>query len=152
MAQNNKAVVTNRQALRDYYVEKAYEAGLELLGNEVKSLRAGKANLKGSFARVENGEIFVYNMHISPYEYSHEDYDPLRPRKALLRKTEIKQIWTGLSQKGYTLVPLKIYFKRGFAKIELALARGKRAYDKRRAIKEKQAKKEIDRALRSKNK
>ena len=152
MAQNGKAVVTNRQALRDYYVEKAYEAGLELLGNEVKSLRAGKANLKGSFARVENGEIFVYNMHISPYEYSHEDYDPLRPRKALLHKVQIKQIWTGLSQQGYTLIPLKIYFKRGFAKIELALARGKKLHDKRRAIKEKQAKKEIDKALRRRNK
>ena len=152
MAKNSKPVVTNRQALRDYYIEKAYEAGLELAGNEVKSLRAGKANLKGSFARIEKGEIFVYNMHINPYEYSQEEYDPLRPRKALLHKAQIKQIWTGLSQKGYSLVPLKIYFKRGYAKIELALARGKKHYDKRRVLKEKQAKREIDRALRSKEK
>jgi SsrA-binding protein len=152
MAQNGKPVVTNRQALRDYYVEKAYEAGLQLQGNEVKSLRAGKANLKGSFARLENGEIFVYNMHISPYEYSHEEYDPLRPRKLLLHKAQIKQIWTALSQKGYTLVPLKVYFKRGHAKMELAVARGKRQYDKRRALKEKQARREIDRALHRKSK
>ena len=152
MAQNSKAVVTNRQALRDYYVEKAYEAGLQLKGNEVKSLRAGKANLKGSFARIENGEIFVFNMHISPYEYSREDYDPLRPRKLLLHKAQIKQIWTGLSQKGYTLVPLKIYFKRGHAKMEVALARGKRQYDKRRTLKEKQARREMDKALRRKDK
>ncbi|MGB2661051.1 MAG: SsrA-binding protein SmpB [Candidatus Omnitrophota bacterium] len=150
MAQNGKTVVTNRQALRDYYVEKAYEAGLQLKGNEVKSLRAGKANLKGSFARIEKGEIFVYNMHISPYEYSQEDYDPLRPRKLLLHKAQIKQIWTGLSQKGYTLVPLKIYFKRGHAKMEVALARGKRQYDKRVTLKEKQARREMDRALRRK--
>ncbi|MGB2599865.1 MAG: SsrA-binding protein SmpB [Candidatus Omnitrophota bacterium] len=150
MAQNGKTVVTNRQALRDYYVEKAYEAGLQLKGNEVKSLRAGKANLKGSFARIEKGEIFVYNMHISPYEYSREDYDPLRPRKLLLHKAQIKQIWTGLSQKGYTLVPLKIYFKRGHAKMEVALARGKRQYDKRVTLKEKQARREMDRALRRK--
>ena len=110
MAKNSKPVVTNRQALRDYYIEKAYEAGLELAGNEVKSLRAGKANLKGSFARIEKGEIFVYNMHINPYEYSQEEYDPLRPRKALLHKAQIKQIWTGLSQKGYTLHCLRHTF------------------------------------------
>ena len=152
MPQNNKSAVTNRQALRDYYIEKAYEAGIELTGNEVKSLRAGKANLKGSFARIENGEIFVYNMHVSPYEYSCEDYDPLRKRKLLLHKAQIKQIWVKLSQQGFTLVPLKVYFKRGYAKVELALARGKRQYDKRRALKEKQAKREIDRALRRKSK
>ena len=152
MTQNGKTVVTNRQALRDYYIEKAYEAGIELTGNEVKSLRAGKANLKGSFAKIENGEIFVYNIHISPYEYSREDYDPVRPRKLLLHRAQIKQIWAKLSQQGFTLVPLKVYFKRGYAKVELALARGKRQYDKRRALKEKQARKEIDRALRRKNK
>jgi SsrA-binding protein len=150
MAQDIKTIVTNRQALRDYYIEKAYEAGLQLSGNEVKSLRAGKANLKGSFAKIENGEIFLYNMHISPYEYSREDYEPLKPRKLLLHKAQIKQIEVKLSQQGYTLVPLKLYFQRGYAKVELALARGKRQYDKRRALKEKQARREIDRALRRK--
>jgi SsrA-binding protein len=152
MAQNERTVVTNRQALRDYYIEEAYEAGLELTGNEVKSLRGGKANLKGSFARIENGEVFVYNMHISPYEYSREEYDPLRRRKLLLHKTQIKKIFTKLTQQGYTIVPLKVYFKRGYAKVELALARGKKQYDKRRVLKEKQAKREIDRALRRKEK
>ncbi len=146
-----KTVVTNRQALRDYYVEKAYEAGLQLRGNEVKSLRNGKANLKGSFARIENGELFVYNMHISPYKYSREDYDPVRRRKLLLRKTEIKHLDEKSSQEGYTLVPLKVYFRRGYAKLEVALARGKKLYDKRRVLKEKQATREIDRALRHKN-
>ncbi|MGD2278751.1 MAG: SsrA-binding protein SmpB [Candidatus Omnitrophota bacterium] len=150
MAQNGKTIVTNRQALRDYYVEKAYEAGLQLLGNEVKSLRAGKANLKGSFAKVEGGEIVLYNMHISPYEYSHEEYNPLRPRKLLLHKAQIKQIEVKLTQRGYTLVPLKVYFLRGYAKVELALVRGKKLYDKRRVLKEKQARKEMDRALRRK--
>ena len=150
MARESKTAVTNRQALRDYYVEKAYEAGLQLQGNEVKSLRAGKANLKGSFARIENGQIFIYNMHISPYEYSHEEYDPLRPRKLLLHKAQIRQIEIKVSQQGYTLVPLKVYFKKGYAKVELALARGKKHYDKRRVLKEKQAKREIDRALRQK--
>ncbi len=150
MAQNNKTIVTNRQALRDYYIEKAYEAGLQLSGNEVKSLRAGKANLKGSFARVESDEIILHNMHISPYEYSREDYDPLRPRKLLLHKAQIKQIKVKLTQRGYTLVPLKLYFKRGYAKVELVLARGKKLYDKRRVLKEKQAKREIDKALRRK--
>ncbi len=150
MAKENKAVVTNRQALRDYYIEKAFEAGIELRGNEVKSLRAGKANLKGSFARIEKGELYIYNLHISPYKYSREDYDPLRPRKLLLHKTEIRHMEIKSSQQGYTLVPLKIYFKRGYAKIEVAVARGKKFYDKRRALKEKQAKKEMDRALRKK--
>ncbi|MFQ5952650.1 MAG: SsrA-binding protein SmpB [Candidatus Omnitrophota bacterium] len=150
MAQDKKAIVTNRQALRDYYVEKAYEAGLQLQGNEVKSLRAGKANLKGSFAKIENGEVFIYNMHISPYKYSREEYDPLRPRKVLLHKAQIKQIEIKLSQQGYTLVPLKIYFQRGYAKVEVALARGRKLYDKRKALKEKQAKREMDRAMRRK--
>jgi len=146
-----KAVITNRQALRDYYVEKAYEAGLQLKGNEVKSLRNGKANLKGSFAKFENGELFLYNMHISPYEYSRENYNPLRPRKLLLNKAELKQLQQGMEQKGHALIPLKVYFKRSYAKAEIALARGKKMYDKRRALKKKEAEREIDRALRHKN-
>ncbi|MFC1644151.1 SsrA-binding protein SmpB [Candidatus Omnitrophota bacterium] len=144
----NKTVVTNRQALRDYHVEKVYEAGLQLKGTEVKSLRGGKANLKGSFARVENGELFLYGMHINPYEYSQEEIDPTRCRKLLLHKAQVKQLDVKSSQQGYTLVPLKVYFKRGYAKVEIALARGKRLYDKRIALKKNQAKREIERALR----
>lgn len=148
----NKTVITNRQALRDYYIVKAYEAGLELLGNEVKSLRNGKANLKGSFAKFENGELFLFNMHISPYEYSQEEYNPIRRRKLLLHKAEIKHLVVKILQQGHTLVPLKVYFRHGYAKVEIALARGKKFHDKRRSLKEKQAKKEIDRALRHKDK
>ena len=152
MPQNNKAVVSNKKALRDFHIEKTYEAGIELFGKEVKSLRAGNANLKGSFARIEKGEVLLFNMHISPYEYSREDEtDPLRPRKLLLHKAQIRQLETKLTQQGYTLVPLKVYFKKSYAKIELGLGRGKRLYDKRHAIKEKQAKKEMARALRHKN-
>jgi len=147
-----KTINTNRQAHRDFHIDRTYEAGLELLGNEVKSLRDGGANLKGSFARVENGELFLYNMHINPYKYSREECDPLRRRKLLLHKAEIKQLVVKSSQQGYTLVPLKIYFKRSYAKIEIGLARGKRQYDKRVALKEKQAKREITRTLRLRNK
>ncbi|MEA3490151.1 MAG: SsrA-binding protein SmpB [Candidatus Omnitrophota bacterium] len=147
MAKDRQAIVTNRQAFRDYRVEKTYEAGLELRGGEVKSLRGGKANLKGSFARVENGEIFLYGMHISPYEYDREDYDPKRPRKLLLHKVQIRQLEVKSAQQGYALVPMKIYFSRGYAKVEIGLAVGKKLYDKRTALKEKQAKREIDRAL-----
>ena len=150
MAKDN-IVTTNRQALRDYHIEKTFEAGLQLQGNEVKSLRAGNANLKGSFAKFEKEELFLYNMHISPYEYSREDYDPLRCRKLLMHKTELKHIAIKFLQQGYTLVPIKVYFKRGYAKIEIALAKGKKLYDKRKAIKEKQVKQEIDRALRHGN-
>ena len=146
----DKTAVTNRQALRDYYIEKAYEAGIQLQGNEVKSLRAGNASLKGSFAKLENSELFLYNMHISPYKYSREDYDPLRPRKLLLHKTQIRQLGEKSLREGYTLVVLKVYFRRSYAKAEIAVAKGKKFYDKRRALKEKQAKKEMDRALRHK--
>jgi len=143
----NSIMITNRQALRDYHIEKAFEAGIQLFGNEVKSLRAAQANLKGSFAKVEDGEIFLHNMHISPYEFSRDDQDPVRPRKLLLHKTEIRNIVAKINQQGYTLVPLKVYFKRGYAKVELALAKGKKHYDKRAALKKKQAKREMDKEL-----
>ena len=151
MADKKKPVVTNRQAHRDYYIENTYEAGLALKGSEVKSLRGGKANLKGSFACVEKGEIFIHGMHISPYKYSQDEYNPIRKRKLLLHKREIEQIIVKSLQKGQTIVPLKIYFSRGHAKIEIALARGKKHYDKRTAIKKKEATREVDRALRHKN-
>ena len=151
MPENMKIVATNRQALRDFHIEKKFETGIELSGNEVKSLRAGKVNLKGSFARIENGECFLYNAHINPYEYSREESDPLRKRKLLLHKAQIRQLDIKLSQRGYALVPVKIYFKGSYAKVEIGLGKGKKLYDKRVALKEKQAKREIDRALRHKN-
>jgi len=146
-----KITITNRQALRDFHIDRGYEAGIMLKGNEVKSLRAGGANLKGSFAKIENEELFIYNMHIDPYEYSREECDPLRKRKLLLNKSEIKQLDMKTSQQGFTLVPIKVYFCRGYAKIEIALAKGKRQYDKRKALKEKQVKREIEREVRHKN-
>lgn len=143
--------ITNRQALRDFYIEKTYEAGLELFGTEVKSLRAGKANLKGSFAKIENGEVFLINMHISPYEYSREEIDPVRKRKLLLHKGQIRQLEIQTAHKGYALVPLKVFFKGSYAKVELAVGRGKKLHDKRASIKEKQARKEIDRIIKHQN-
>jgi len=140
-------LVSNRQAFRDYKIEKTFEAGLQLFGNEVKSLRAGNANLKGSFAKVEGEQIFVHNLHISPYEFSREESDPLRPRKLLLHKREILYLSAKIDQRGYTLVPLKIYFHRGYAKVELGLGRGKKLYDKRASLKKKQARREVDREL-----
>ena len=144
---DRKPVISNKKALRDFFIEKRFEAGIQLFGNEVKSLRSGNANLKGSFARIENGEVFLYNMHISPYEFSREERDPLRPRKLLMKKSEITHLEVALTQKGFTLVPLSVYFKRGYAKVELALAHGKRQFDKREAIKEKETRREIDREL-----
>ena len=148
----NKATISNKQARRDFHIEKTYEAGLELFGNEVKSVRAGKANLKGSFARIERGEVFLYDMHITPYKYSQEEVDPVRSRKLLLHKKEIAYIEVKLTQQGYALVPLKVYFKRSYAKVEIGLGKGKKLYDKRHALKEKQAKREVERVLRHKNK
>jgi SsrA-binding protein len=151
MAEKQKPVIVNRQASRDFFLEKAYEAGLQLRGDEVKSLRAGKANLKGSFARVDGTELYIFGMHISPYKFAREEYDPIRPRKLLLNKAEIKQIIVKIQQRGYTIVPTKVYFRRGYAKVEIALSKGKKLYDKRVAIKEKQAKREMDKALRHKD-
>lgn len=138
----------NRKARHDYFIHEALEAGIALTGTEVKSLRAGKANLKDSYASVKNGEVFLENMHISPYEQgSFSNHDPLRKRKLLLHKKEIMKIVGQTKEKGFTLVPLKIYFKRGRAKVELALASGKHNYDKRRTLADKAAKRDIERAL-----
>jgi len=148
----NKTIVTNRKALRDYHIESHFEAGLQLYGNEVKSLRAGEVNLNGSFAKVEGREIFLYNMHISPYEYCSDEQDPLRPKKLLLHKHEISQLIVKITQKGLTLVPTKIYFARGYAKVELGLATGKKQHDKRADLKEKQTMREAQKEVRSRNK
>ena len=152
MKEARKVLITNRQASRDFFLEKSYEAGLQLRGDEVKSLREGKANLKGSFARIDGGAAYIFGMHINPYKFAREEHDPVRPRKLLLHKSEIKQIIVKSLQQGYTLVPTKIYFSRGYAKVEIALAKGKKLHDKRTAVKEKQAKREIDKALRQRNK
>lgn len=151
MAEIVKPTITNREASRDFYLEKAYEAGIQLRGDEVKSIRAGKANLKGSFARLDGTEVYVFGMHVSPYKFAREEHDPMRPRKLLLNKHEIKNISAKLTREGYTLVPTKVYFRRGYAKIEVALGKGKKLHDKRAAIKERQANREIQKALRQKN-
>ncbi len=143
--------ITNRSARRDYFILESVEAGLELKGAEVKSLRTGRASLAEGFAKAEAGEIFLYHMHISPYEYtSQKEQDPLRPRKLLLHKREINYLISKISQKGLALIPLKVYFKEGLAKIELALAKGKKQYDKREAIKSREAERDIERAKRFK--
>lgn len=148
-----KAVVTNRKAYRDFFIDETYEAGLVLQGTEVKSLRSSRANLKDSYAQVKNGEVFLYNMHISPYSHGNiSNHEPRRTRKLLLHKNEIRRLIGKTKERGYTLVPLKVYFSRGVAKVELGLAKGKKLYDKRREIAEKTAQREIERALREKQK
>lgn len=127
-----KVISNNRRARHDYFIEDTIEAGIVLQGTEVKSLRMGKVNLGDSFARVENGEVFLYGMHISPYEQGNRfNHDPLRPRKLLLHKREIRRLLGKTREDGYTLVPTRIYFVRGKAKVELAVAKGKKLYDKR---------------------
>ncbi|MBN2097873.1 MAG: SsrA-binding protein SmpB [Candidatus Omnitrophica bacterium] len=147
-----KSLVSNKAARHDYHISEAYEAGIELQGTEVKSLREGQANLKDSFARIERGEVFLYNMHISPYEFGNiaNVSDPKRPRRLLLHKSQIRRLISQTSVKGFTLVPLSAYLKGGRVKIELALARGKRLYDKREAIKRREADLEVKRTLKGK--
>lgn len=144
---------TNRKALRDYNIEERMDAGIVLLGSEIKSIRAGRVNLRDSYAQIENGEVFVYQMHISPYmQVTHFGHDPIRVRKLLLTKDEIKRMTGKILEKGYTLVPLKLYIKDGWAKVELGLARGKKQYDKRRDIAKREADLEMARATRRKEK
>ena len=143
-----KIVAENRKARHDYFIHETFETGLVLQGTEVKSLRAGRVNLKDSFASIKNGEIFVENMHISPYEQGNIfNHEPLRKRKLLMHKAEIVKLFSKTREKGFTLVPLKLYFSKGRAKLELALASGKHNYDKRRDLAEKAAKRDIERAL-----
>jgi SsrA-binding protein len=139
--------IQNRRARHDYHVLDSYEAGLVLKGAEVKSIRDGRANLQDSYARVMDGEVWLMGMHISPYAYSRWDLDPVRPRKLLLHHDEIDDITRETSEKGVTLVPLRVYFKDGRAKVELAVARGKRNYDKRQTLAERDARRETERAL-----
>ncbi len=143
-----KIFAQNRKAKHDFHIEEVYEAGIALQGTEVKSIREGRVNLKDSFAKVENGELFLYNMHISPYDQGNIfNHDPLRTRKLLMHKMEIKRFIGLTKEKGYTLIPLRLYIRNGKIKVELGLAKGKRHYDKRRALKEKTVDREIEKAL-----
>ncbi|MEW6673574.1 MAG: SsrA-binding protein SmpB [Thermodesulfobacteriota bacterium] len=142
-----KIIAVNRKARHDYFIEDEFEAGMVLRGTEVKSLRLGRANLKDSYARISDGEVFVHQMHISPYPFAHYDnHDPLRPRKLLLHAHEIKRLYGKVNEKGLSLIPLKLYFQKGKAKMTLALARGKRKYDKRETLRQRDEKRELDRA------
>ena len=143
-----KAVAQNKKARHDYFIEQTMEAGIVLSGTEVKSIRQGKVNLKDSYASIEGGEVILSGMHISPYEQGNIfNKDPLRDRKLLLHKSEINRLAGYIQQKGLSLVPLQLYFKRGIVKLELGVAKGKKLYDKRADIAEKDAKREIDRKL-----
>jgi SsrA-binding protein len=144
-----RPVATNRKARHEYHIEETHEAGMVLTGTEVKALRAGRASIQEAYARVEDGEVWLYHMHIPPYEAGNIfNHDPLRRRKLLLHRREVERLRGRIEQKGYTLVPLRVYFRRGLAKVELALARGKRQYDKRAAIAEREAGRRIERAVR----
>ena len=141
-----KLVAVNRKARHDYIIEDKYEAGIVLTGTEVKSLRMGKANLKDSYARIKNGQVFVHQMHIGAYPFAYYDnHEPLRPRKLLLHSYEIKKLYGKVNEKGYSLIPLKLYFKAGKAKLSIALARGKQSHDKRETIRRRDQKRELDR-------
>lgn len=144
-----KVISINRQAYHDYYVEQTVEAGISLVGTEIKSIRDGKVNLRGSYAIARDGELWLENAHIAIYEHGNRyNHDPMRSRKLLLHRREINQLLKKVATKGMTLVPLKLYLKGGRAKIELGLCRGKKLYDKREAIAERDAKREIERTVR----
>ena len=143
-----KLVANNKKAYHDYFIEEKYEAGLVLHGTEVKSLRMGKCSIKEAFIRIENGEVYIYGMHISPYEKGNIfNKDPLRVRKLLLHKSQIQKLIGNSAEKGYTIVPLQIYFSNGRAKIEIGLAKGKKLYDKRQDIAKKDQKREAEKEL-----
>jgi SsrA-binding protein len=143
----DRVVITNRRARYDYFVLERYECGIVLKGPEVKSIRNGRANLQDGYARIDAGEVWLFGMHVSPYEFSRGDLDPVRPRKLLLHHKQIVELARATEEKGVTLVPLSVYFKDGRAKVELAVARGKARYDKRQAIAERDAKRETQRAM-----
>lgn len=146
------AVTTNRKAYHDYFIEETIEAGMSLVGTEVKSLRLGLANLTDSYAIVRNNELFLFNANISPYPHGNiMNHEPLRTRKLLLHREEIRKLIGRITLKGYTLIPLKIYFSRGKAKVLIGLAKGKKAYDKRETIKEKESRREVERAVKERN-
>jgi len=150
--QSDKPVCVNRQARHHYFIEETYEAGPVLLGSEVKSLREGKANLKDSYARIQKDEAFLVNAHISPYPGANQfNHDPTRTRKLLLHRREIERLTGKTKERGLTLIPLKLYFKNGRAKVELGLARGKKLYDKRETLRRKAAEREVERSLKARH-
>lgn len=141
---SEKIICNNKKAYHDYFIEEKFEAGMVLQGTEVKSLRLGKANLNDSFALVRNGEAFLNNLHISPYDFGNrENHDPDRMRKLLLHKKEISRLFSKIREQGYSLVPLRLYFKSGMVKVEMGLAKGKKLYDKREDMKKKDQKREM---------
>ena len=147
-----KLVANNKKAYHDYFIDEKYEAGLVLHGTEVKSLRLGKCSVKEAFVRIENSEVWIYGMHISPYEKGNIfNRDPLRPKKLLMHKEEIRKLNGKISEKGFTIVPLQVYFKDGRAKIEIGLARGKKLYDKRQDIAKKDQRREAEKEFKVKN-
>lgn len=147
-----KLVANNKKAYHDYFIDETFEAGIVLHGTEVKSMRMGKCSIKESFIRIENGEVFVYGMHVSPYEKGNIfNKDPLRVKKLLMHKYEINKLLGKIKEKGYTLVPLQVYFKDGRAKVEIGLARGKKLYDKRDAIAKKDQRREAEKEFKVKN-
>ena len=148
-----KMVAQNKKAYHDYFIEETYEAGIVLQGTEIKSIRAGKVNLRDSYARIHNGEAFLYGMHVSPYEQGNRyNHDPLRARKLLLHNKEIAKLYGESKETGYAIVPLKVYLKNGYAKVLIGLAKGKKNYDKREDLKKKEAKRDIERAFRDRQK
>ncbi|MBL7032019.1 MAG: SsrA-binding protein SmpB [Nitrospira sp.] len=145
-----KIIAKNRKAYHDYHIEETFEAGISLVGTEVKSLREGRANLKESYVIIKNNEAFLFGCHISPYTHGNiQNHEPLRTRKLLLHRKEIDKLWGNISQKGLALVPLKLYFKAGKAKLEIGLAKGKKQYEKRDTIKEREANREIERHMKT---
>lgn len=147
-----KIIATNKKAYHEYFIDEVYEAGLVLTGTEVKSLRLGQVNIKESFCRLVNGEVFINNMNISPYEQgSRENVDPTRVRKLLLHKEEIAKLFRKVEERGFSLVPTKIYFKNGRVKLEIGVGRGKKLHDKRHTLKQKEADREMARAMRDRH-
>ena len=148
----SRLIANNKKAYHDYFIEETYEAGIALHGTEVKSLRMGKCSIKESFVRIENEEVYIYGMHISPYEKGNIfNRDPLRVKKLLLHKSEIRKMKGKIAEKGYTLVPLKVYFNRSLVKVEIGLAKGKKLYDKRQDITKKDQRREAERDFKVRN-
>jgi len=148
---SEKIICQNKLARRNYFIDDTYETGIVLVGTEVKALREGRGNLKDSYAGVKNGEVFLYDMHISPYSHGNRcNHDPLRARKLLLHQREIRKLYAKSREKGLTLVPLKAYFKNGKVKVEIGVGKGKRLYDKREDMKTKEDKRDMERAFREK--
>ena len=143
-----ETIIRNKKARHDFSIIESLEAGIVLQGTEIKSIREGKANLADSFARIENGEVFLYNFHVSPYPQGNiYNHDPLRAKKLLLHRSQIKRLIGKVQQRGFTLVPLRVYFRNGMAKVELAVAKGKKSYDKRQDIAKREAQREMEREL-----